>query len=239
MRLSTLLLAALAAGQAGSPALGQALAVQPVTVHLAAGQRATTLTVTNQGPGETAIQIRVFNWSQDGGKDELTASDVVLASPPLATIPPGGSQIVRLMLRRSPEGREATYRILLDQLPPPAVEGVVRVVLRMSIPIFAQPPNRVAPRMEFRLEREAGQVYLVGANNGLRHEVFRDIVLTTREGMKLRPEKSASPYVLAGATRRWAMVPESQAPVVDETLHLTAHGDAGAVERQVSRVNLP
>ncbi len=45
-----LLLAGLAAG-------AQALSVLPVNIFLSPGQKATSLTVTNQGTAETAIQI--------------------------------------------------------------------------------------------------------------------------------------------------------------------------------------
>ena len=144
---------------------------------LSPGQKATSLTVTNQGKSETAIQIRAFAWSQQDGRTSLTATDEVVASPPLATIAPGATQVVRLILRQSPQKREATYRILLDQIPPPAEPGVVHIVLRMSIPIFAQPAIRSFADVQFHLERNAGQLYLVGYNAGNLHESIRDIVL--------------------------------------------------------------
>jgi P pilus assembly chaperone PapD len=121
---------------AGS-ARAQSLMVLSVNIQMAPGQKATTLTVINKGDSETAIQVRAYAWNQPDGDDQLTTSDAVLVSPPLTSIAPGVSQVVRLVLRQLPQGREATYRIVLDQIPPPAVPGTVRVVLRMSIPIFA------------------------------------------------------------------------------------------------------
>jgi fimbrial chaperone protein len=218
---------------AGPAASGQALSVLPVNVFLSPGQRATSMTVTNQGNSATAIQIRAYAWSQKDGDDQLTASDAVVVSPPLASITPGASQVIRLILRQPAQGCEATYRIILDQIPPPAEPGVVHMVLRLSIPIFALPATRAVPHVQFHLEVNGGQLFLVGINDGLRHEVFRDIVLTTSDGRKLKEESSTSPYILAGATRRWPIAAQGSLPLPSETLQLTAHADAGAIEEQV------
>jgi fimbrial chaperone protein len=217
----------------GMAAGAQALSVLPVNIFFTPGQRATSLTVTNQGKSETAIQIRAFAWNQPDGNDKLTASDEVVASPPLATMAPGATQVVRLILRQSPQGREATYRILLDQIPPPAEPGVVHMVLRLSIPIFAQPEIRSFADVQFHLERDAGQIYLVGFNAGNLHESIRDIALTTSDGRKLKEDSNTSPYILAGATRRWHIAAQDSLPLSSDYLQLTAHANAGAIDEQV------
>jgi len=225
----------------GVAAGAQSLSVLPVNIFLPPGQRATTLTVTNHGNSETAIQIRAYAWNQPDGEDQLTTSDVVVVSPPLATIAPGATQVIRLILRLPPLSGdpEATYRILVDQIPPPAEPGIVHVVLRLSIPIFALPTTRAPSIVRYHVELNAGQVYLVGVNEGRRHEAIRDIVLSTSDGRKLKTESSASPYILSGATRRWPIAAQGPLPLPKETLRLTAHSDAGAVEEQVSVVAAP
>jgi fimbrial chaperone protein len=223
----------------GQLASAQSLAVLPVNVLLAPGQSATTLSVTNQANSETAIQIRAYAWNQANGEDELIASDAVLASPPLASIAPGATQVVRLVLRKLPQGGEGTYRILVDQIPPPAEAGVVHVVLRLSIPIFAQPLTRAVPHVQFHVENDSGHLFLVGVNDGLHHEAIREIVLSTSDGRKLNAEPGASPYILAGATRRWPIHTQDSMPPLGETLRLTAHSDAGAIEQQVNFVPRP
>jgi len=220
-------------------ARAQALRVLPVNVQLAPGQKATTMTVVNEGSATTAIQIRAYAWNQPDGKDQLDPSDEIVASPPLASIQPGGKQLIRLVLRHSPQGREAAYRILLDQIPAAGAPGVVQVVLRMSIPIFAQPAVRARPHVQFHIESDAGQSYLVGVNDGLRHEVVRNIMLLARDGRELRTEPSASPYILAGATRRWPIAAQGSLPSEGETLRLTALADAISIEQQVQVARNP
>ncbi len=217
----------------GLAAGAQALSVLPVNIQFEHGRTTTSLTVTNKGTSETAIQIRAYAWSQKGDDDQLTKTDMVLLSPPLARIAPGASQVVRIILRQEPQSREDTYRILIDQIPPPAEPGVVHMVLRMSIPIFAVPATRAFPDVQFHLERDAGQIYLVAINPGNLHEVVRDIVLTTSDGHKLKPDSSPLPYILSGATRRWHMVAQDSVPLQSETLQLTAHLDAGPIDEQV------
>jgi fimbrial chaperone protein len=223
----------------GLAASAQALAVLPVNILLSPGQKATTLTVTNQGTGETAIQVRAYAWSQKDGEDQLTPTDVVAVSPPLTSIAAGATQVIRLILRQPPQDSEATYRILVDQIPPPAEPGIVHVVLRLSIPIFAQPITRAVPHVEFHIENNAGQTYLLGTNNGLRHEAIREIMLTASDGRTLKEEPSSSPYILAGATRRWHITSPDSSPLPSVPLRLTAHGDTGTIEQQVLVVDKP
>jgi fimbrial chaperone protein len=220
-------------------ASAQSLSVLPVNILLAPGQSAATLAVTNQSNSETAIQIRAFAWSQSNGDDQLTASDAVVVSPPLASIAAGATQIVRLILRHPPQGSEATYRILVDQIPPPAEPGIVHMVLRLSIPIFAQPLTRAIPHLQFHVVLDAGQLYLVGINDGLRHEAIRDIVLSMSDGTKLKADSGSLPYILAGSTRRWHIAVKDSQPPQSETLRLTAHADSGAIEEQVRIASKP
>ncbi len=232
------LAAALAVALPGGAAMAQSLTVLPVSIQMAPGQMSTELTVINMGDAETSVQVRSFAWNQTGGEDALASSTEVLASPPLTTIPPGTTQVVRLVLRQPPTGHEATYRILLDQVPPPAAPGTVRIALRLSIPVFAEPAGRVVPHVKFRVERSAGQAYLIALNDGGRHETFRDIKLTTNDGTALKTD-DGSPYVLSGATRRWRIADAATVPASGGSLRLTARADSGVLAQPVSVVATP
>lgn len=223
----------------GAIAGAQGLSVWPVNIFLSPGQRAATLSVTNAGDSATAIQVRAYAWDQKDGDDRITATSTLIVSPPLSSISPGATQVIRLILRQPPQGREATYRILVDQVPPPAEPGVVHMVLRLSIPIFAQPQIRAVAQIQFHIERHADKVTLVGINNGLSHEALRDIVLATSDGRKLKAVASTSPYILAGATQRWLLDTQGYLPQINETLQLTAHAVAGAIDQQVRLVATP
>lgn len=224
---------------AGSAAFSQALVVLPVNIQLAAEQKATFVTVLNRGASTTSIQVRGFAWNQDEGQDELIASDDLLVSPPMATIPPGGKQVVRLVLRHPEERSEGTYRIIIDQIPPPATPGFVRVVLRLSIPVFIEPDQRAAPRLQFQLTREGNETFLVAHNDGLVHQVLRDIDLVTDAGTRLKTDTNASPYILAGATRRWHVDVPQGLGSIGESAQLAMHIGEATLRQQVPIVGIP
>ena len=215
----------------------EGLTVLPVTIDLAPGQAAASLSVINQGDSETSFQVRAYGWTQPSGDDRLAATDELLASPPLGTIAAGATQVVRIVLRRPPQAREATYRILLDQIPPAAAPGTVRIALRLSIPIFAAPPTRVAPHVQWRIESSGRQASLVAVNDGTRHETVRDIALVSPGGSSAKVEANVSPYILAGATRRWRI--QGSPPAPGATVQLTAQGISGSIDQPVPVVAGP
>src|SRR3546814_9833017 len=63
-------------------------------------------------------------WSQSGGKDVFAAVDDILATPPIFTIPAGGSQVIRVGSRRAPDPQhERAYRLFLREVPPAPQPG--------------------------------------------------------------------------------------------------------------------
>jgi len=216
-----------------SPARAQGLEVTPTNVVFGPGQTAATLTVTNRGDQKVSFQIRGFSWLQDAqGNDVLEPSASLLASPPIASIEAGGSQVVRLILRQPPQGREATYRILFDQLPPPHQAGVVRILLRLSIPAFAEPQTEVTPQLHWRVAHDEGGWWLIAANTGSRHLTLGNLKLLAPDGQELRVTVASPPHILAGATKRWPIA-ESAGLTANEALRVTATADVGTVDERV------
>jgi fimbrial chaperone protein len=230
--------AAAMAGLLANPAGAQNLTVMPVTINLAAGQQAAVLTVENHGDADISFQVRAFAWSEREGRMQLDPTQDVLVSPPLGSILPAGTQAIRVILRRRPTDREATYRILLDQIPPPAKAGAVRIAMRQSMPIFAQPPTRATPHIVWRIERESDKYYLVATNDGTRHETVHDIVLTTSTGASVAVETRTLPYVLGGAFKRWRIdLPPGSA--LGASLHMVAQSDGGPIDVSVPLSGIP
>ena len=231
--------AAVALFLASFAASAQSLSVLPVNVFLPSGQRAASLSLKNSGDKPTSIQVRAYDWSQKDDADQLIDSKLIVVSPPLVTIQPGSTQVVRLILRQPPVGSEATYRILLDQIPGPGEPGVVQMVLRISIPVFAAAAMKAVPQDRFRLERDGEGLFLVGVNTGQSHDTLHDIAVTASDGRKFTLKAKVSPYLLAGATRRWELDAQGHAPQPGESLKLTAHGIAGAIDVQLGVTATP
>jgi fimbrial chaperone protein len=226
-------LAALSCGQAGVGQDVEGITVVPVSFEMAPGQMTAVLTIQNQTDREADFQVRPYAWAQPGGSDQLTSTDGLIVSPPLGRIAAGGQQVVRLVLRRPAQDQEAAYRILLDQIPPPPEPGAVNFALRLSIPVFVEPKAREGAHVHWSIQSDSGASYLVAANSGGRHEVFRNMVLATSAGRQVAIEQGVSPYVLPGATRRWRITSAGFAPS-REALRLTARADSGPVDQPVS-----
>ncbi len=188
----------------GTAAGAQVLTILPVTISLPARQQAGIVTLVNSGQTDVSIQVRAFAWTQSAdGSDRLESTDALAVSPPLATIPAGRKQIVRLVLRQPAQATEASYRILVDQIPGPAQGNEIRVALRSSLPVFVEPHASAAPRLRFGAEMTGGALYVFAVNDGKRHENIQNLTLRTAGGTSFSPTAGISPYILPGATRRW------------------------------------
>ena len=95
------------------------IGVSPVRVTLSNNQKMAQSTVSNEGTEPVSMQMELMSWSQREGKDVFTATREVLANPPIFTMPAGGSQLIRVGLRRAPDAqRETDLSHLLQELPP-------------------------------------------------------------------------------------------------------------------------
>lgn len=219
---------------ASAPAEAHGLEVAPISIRLAPGQLAASLTITNSEERKVSFQIRGFSWRQEGtDEDVLEPTGDLRASPPIGTIEPGAKQVVRLILKHPPEAREGTYRILFDQLPPPSEAGVVHVLIRMSIPVFAEPKTPVSSRLAWRITEVGGRSWLIATNAGTRHLTVRDIRIQPAGGPPLQVEVKSPPHILAGASRRWAII-EKNPLALNQLVRLTAKDETGAIDERIS-----
>jgi len=156
--LRPLLLAAAASIAAVTLPIGAAVAgsfnVSPVRVELSAADRTQALTVRNEGGEPSVVQVQILAWSQDSGQDILQPTTDLLVSPPVFTVQPGQSQLVRIALRTTPDAaRQLSYRAILQEVPGPSRAGgpSLQVALKISLPVFVEPPVETAPRPMVRI----------------------------------------------------------------------------------------
>jgi fimbrial chaperone protein len=219
--LALLILTGLA--QAGS------FGVSPIRVTLTPQQPTGVLTVRNQSDQETVVQVQANAWSQQDGTDVLEESADLIAVPPLFTLPPGGSQVVRVGLRRPPavEG-ELTYRLLLREVPPPPADDFMglQVALNLSLPVFVLPAGGARPELQGGLVHQAkGTVGLQLLNAGNAHVQLQQFELTKPDGSVLN-SPALSVYLLPGQSRSWDL----EADALPGRWSLAAETDAGPVE---------
>ena len=220
----------------GTQSRAQSLEVAPVSIAFGSDQRAASLTVTNRSNSPMVIQVRPFLWRETDGAATLTDTVALAVSPPFAEIAPGQAQSIRLLLREPAGAVEATYRLLIDQLPPPNAPGI-RVAVRLSLPVFAEPNARAGAILVWQIVPSRAGVELEVRNRGNRHATIIGAQLGGAGGGTNPVRTSTHPYVLAGATARWP-IGSARLPG-GGPVRLTFTSDTGVQEASASIINAP
>jgi fimbrial chaperone protein len=198
--------AGLAALLALSSAGAGTFTISPLRVDFTGATGTAALTVRNEEAAPVVVQAEGLAWSQESGQDALGPTRDLLVSPAVFTLAPGGSQLVRVALRRGPDAtRELAYRMVLQEVPQAASPDFngLQVALRLSIPVFIAPIAPAAPDLEWTGRTGTdGRATLVARNAGAANARIHNFVLKATDGRTLF-EQPGLAYVLAGASREW------------------------------------
>jgi fimbrial chaperone protein len=220
----------------GALAVAGSFSVVPARLALTPQRPVAALSVHNDGDAPTVVQLETAGWTQSDGRDVYSPSAEVLATPPIFTIPPHGSQLVRVGLRRPLDpNRELTYRVFLQEVPPPPPPDFkgLRVALRFGVPIFVAPPpssnakrEQPATAVHWHLVHGVDGPTLHAANSGFQHVEVTSLQLTSSATVTPM-SRQVQQYLLAGQEFTW---PLPTLPAGTGTIHLHATSDGGAIE---------
>jgi fimbrial chaperone protein len=215
--------------------------VSPVRVELSAQRPVAALTVRNEMQDEpVVVQLRAVAWTQQDGQEIHVDTSDLLATPPIFTLEPGASQILRVGLRRPVNGdQEAAYRLFVREVPPAPKPGFTGVVtaLEMSIPLFARPRTPASPSLDWRLRsRPDGAYALLVRNDGNAHAQVANLVLSAPGAADPVGAYNGFAYLLPGQSREILLQRPAQAAAApkDSSLKLNAYTDAGDIEISLS-----
>ncbi len=225
-----LLIGVLAALLSASSSLADSIEIGPTRLQMVGPERTTTLTIRNSNDAPASIQIRAIDWSQADGTDQYAPSAVLLASPPQASLAPGESQVIRLVIENLPAAdRERAFRLVIDQIPSdqsPSGAGV-RTAVRALVPVFVTTAITDRPRLQWTAVRSGTTVTLTAVNDGAAHE--RLIGATLSAGGQPIGDPLEG-YVLAGAQRVWTI---EGVPDGTQSLTIAGEGEFGEVRADV------
>lgn len=205
--------------------------VSPVIASLSAQHAIEAFTVRNEGQAPVTVQVSLMKWDQVKGKDVLVPTDELLSTPPLFSVAPGQSQIVRVgAMHVTPSNEEVAYRMFLTEVPPPPEPGFrgLAVTLRLSIPIFVEPAKTQSPQLAWRVTSGPNGGALVDVtNSGTLHAKVLAFSLRDKE-TKGVVRQDTSQYVLANKHAQWGFA--SFQPIrPGDHVELDARTDAGEV----------
>ena len=187
------------------PVWASPFSISPVRIYMAPRDRATAITITNDGDEELVMQADLYNWKQKvNGEDDLVLSEDMILSPPILKLAPKSRQVVRLaMLRPRPPGEQLTYRLIVREIPEVKITSPdlqVQIALAFSMPVFITPTG-AKRNVGCTVERTApDSVKATCENTGNAYTQARGFVLTSANGDKLA-SSDASGYILPAAKR--------------------------------------
>jgi fimbrial chaperone protein len=228
---------ALSALAAASTAAAGAFSISPIRVEFSGGSHVQVLTVRNEEAHPVVLQLRALAWSQAGGTDQLEDTRELLATPPVFTLPANGQQIVRIALRRAADpSRELDYRLLLEEVPQAAPKGFtgLQVALRLSLPVFVQPPSRARAALLWSAAwLPDGRLAVRVRNDGGAHAQVLDFDVQPAGASAVTLHSSVARYVLPGSQAEWVLEPPQNVARFD-ALHVRGGSDQGEFNADLS-----
>lgn len=225
----------------------EGLQVTPILLEFNPEQRSLAVWISNTGKRPISAQARVQAWRQNEGVDVLESTTELVASPPLVEIPPGQTQVVRIVrMRTARASSEMSYRLLVDELPSadPVASTVERAsrgiqfLFRYSIPIFvgssASVDARSTPVSELvqggvkaRLTLGDGElVRLSVTNTSPRRLKLSDLAYLTPSGERKVLGRGLFGYVLSGQTRQWPLPGLAKHELISSSLQARINEDS-------------
>jgi fimbrial chaperone protein len=191
------------------PASAGSFGISPLRLEFSGPARTAALTVRNDEDAPALIQVETLLWTQDDGQEKLDPTTDLLVSPTVFTLPPKGTQLVRVALRSSPDPtRELSYRVILQEVPPEASPDFtgLRVALRLSIPLFVAPTTPAKQDLAWSATYDTTGAIVVRADNGGgAHARVLGLTLTPESGTGPALQDTVATYVLPGQYRTWTL----------------------------------
>ncbi len=122
--------------------------------------------------------------------------------------------------------REQTYRVLFEEVLPPASADFrgLRIALNISIPVFVMPNEELKAVPQWRVARAPGGIEIEAGNQGKAHYRVSQLALISPAGKKIAGMEGNF-YVLPGTTRSWPV--KLPTPPLAGTYRLVFETDAG------------
>jgi fimbrial chaperone protein len=189
--------------------------VNPTRLYLSERATSALMTLKNESQAPLRMQLKAQRWDQSrAGEMQLAATDDLIVFPTLITLAPGEERRVRVASATPFGGVEKTYRLYVEELPPSSADqsagASVRILTRMGIPVFLQPPRPTSTAVLKGLGLQDGAVTFELANTGNTHYIPESVVVRgfTSSGQPVSEWPLSGWYVLAGGSRAFTLTLE-------------------------------
>jgi fimbrial chaperone protein len=179
--------------------------VSPVRIFMAPRDRATAVTITNEGDEPLVMQADLYDWKQkDNGDDNLILTEDMVMSSPIIKLAPRSRQVIRLaMLRPRPANEQLTYRLIVREIPEALSGGnnvQLQIAMAFSMPVFITPEGAKRNVVCVAQRTTADSLKVICENTGNAYAHVRNFVLNNATGEKLAATETGG-YILPGIKR--------------------------------------
>jgi fimbrial chaperone protein len=200
-RIPVRLLAILAAATLPGAALAGSVQIDPVKIEINADRKTGSVRIRNTDAKPVTMRGFARSWSQVNGEDVHEDAADVIVSPPVFTIPAGGSQLVRVGLRSAI--RPGSYRLILEEMPEASPNGGVQVALRLDMPLYAMEKPGAADDLVWTAWQQADKNWVVEATNkGDGYVRVEPEEASSASGMMFDASRALG-TVLPGGSKKW------------------------------------
>jgi fimbrial chaperone protein len=209
--------------------------ISPVRIQVSSSRPNAVFQVTNRDDQPVTLQAHVVTWSLNGQTEVYADSDDVVLNPPIATVAPHQTQFIRLGLRRQVEGpQEQTYRLIVEEVPPPPKPDFrgVQTILKISVPIFAVPKSATAPQVQWQAVRtNDSRVRLIASNRGNAHVQIKGLQVTGADSPDDYLKGITPTYLLPTQQHEWLI--DDKRTMTTRRIKILAVTDAGVIHEMV------
>jgi P pilus assembly chaperone PapD len=218
-------------------ALAANFSVSPLRLDLA-GNKSTSVTVTNDGDKPLDLSIEAMTWTQDDkAVDHHEKTDALSFYPAAMTLAPKSKRTIRVSTKPG-EPRpavEAAYRLYITELPEAhaAHQGeAVALEMRFGLPVFVYQAKASPQLSATTVSGGSGMMHITLNNSGNAHARIESIS-SKPEG--INASKFDQWYVLAGASNTYHLaVPPALCQQAGGKIVLEARADARVIPVNVT-----
>jgi fimbrial chaperone protein len=189
------------------PAHAGTLQINPVLLEVNGSRRTALITLRNEESTPVTVRTYALEWRQQGGEDVYAETSAVIVSPPIFTIPAGGTQLIRVGLRSASAPPQA-YRLIVEEVPDARPGDGIRVLLRLNLPLYSSVPAGDPAVVRWSAWRDHdGSWMLEAVNPGAGYVRLNPDLARSATGVGVADGITLG-TVLPGATRRWSLGPQ-------------------------------
>lgn len=178
--------------------------ISPIRLDLDRQNKTDSITVSNdEAERKIEMQAKLVEWTQDAkGNDIYVESNDLVFFPRIFSIDKQDQRIVRVGLKVPATATEKSYRLFIEELPPPPEPGKqgaqILFVLRFGVPVFVRPDKEQFAGSIEALEAAPAAATVIIRNSGNQNFQIQSLKVKSGAGYE---KEIVGGYVLAGATK--------------------------------------